>query len=209
MKKRLALILLAALLALSVGARAEFEPEDFDTDIFTNDIFDGASAVDGFEGSDIFGEWEDAAEDEFGNSFDVTFDDGGYNGEWVSVDDLEIEFFLPEGWQQGTPAEDEYFFAENEDGTAELGISLFDDSFDGEELSDWAAEALDGEDYVVGMANALEVAIVTDEEMGRIVVLVPSAESNIVAFDFYRESENVLSSEFALEIAGTCTDLWF
>ena len=35
--------------------------------------------------------------------FDFSFDDGGYTGSWLRVDDLGLEFCLPDGWQPAEP----------------------------------------------------------------------------------------------------------
>ncbi len=193
MKRLLALMLMVLLLATGIAAQAEFNEDDF------GELFGDFDASD----AEAFPDEEDPTD-----GFDLTFDDGGYSGEWTSVEALNVEFFLPEGWVSGEAAEDEYFFAENGDGTADLGIGIYDDAYDGGELSDWAAANLDADEYIIGTANTQDVVVLKDDEIGRILVLVPNANGYIIGFNFHRDSQSVLSDSFAVEIAGTCTDLW-
>ena len=208
--KRLALIALSLALLLSFGARAEFDDTEFEFSDFA-DAFDDTSDDD----ADLQEEAlvEDGLTDEQlqqaleAGTFSVTFDDGGYTGEWTSVEDLNIEFFLPDGWVQGDPAEDEYFFAENADGTAQMGIGLLEARYDGTDLAGWAQDNVSG-DFSIGLANHQEVVLSIDNEIGRVLVLVPVADGRVIGFNFFRTSVEALSESFALEIAGTCTDLW-
>ena len=199
MKKLLALMLVCLLLAVNAAAYAEFNADDFSA-IFNEGIFgDDELSDDDFDEDDLEGSDDD-------ESYEVTFDDGGYNGEWVSVDDLQIEFFLPEGWRAGEAAEDEYYFAEIPDGAAELGIVVYDDTFDGGELSDWAEANVD-DAYTLGTANGLDVAVINDTDVGRLLILIPASDC-VIGFNFHRDSEAALSNSMALKIAGTCTELW-
>ena len=111
MKRLLALMLMVLLLATGIAAQAEFNEDDF------GELFGDFDASD----AEAFPDEEEPTD-----GFDLTFDYGGYSGEWTSVEALNVEFFLPEGWVSGEAAEDEYFFAENGDGTADLGIGMRD-----------------------------------------------------------------------------------
>lgn len=211
MLRRLAWILLCGALLMNPCALAEFDDAEFEfgdfADVgFAEDELDGDDWADTGLVEDDYTEEQLAAALEAG-TFSINFDDGGYVGAWTSVDALNIEFFLPEGWTVGEAAEDEYFFAENADESVQLGIELYGASYDGEDLAGWAQENVFS-DYSIGLANHQEVVLVIDNEIGQVLVLVPASEERVIAFSFFRTSVDAISDAMALEIAGTCTDLW-
>ena len=238
MKKLLALALVAVVAALCFAALAEFNEDDFSVvfgdDAFEADAYEGDDAADddafdddddvdfaiddsGDVEGDVDGFGDDALEDDDFDSdgaddgeddFSVSFGDGGYTGEWTSVEDLQIEFFLPDGWKAGTPDEEEYYFAESEDGSSELSIVLYDDTYDGGDFAAWAEKCFDEDEYDLATVNGLDVVLLDDSDIGHIMVLVPGPDGVVVGFNFFRTSEDALSDEFAVQIAGTCTALW-
>ena len=151
---------------------------------------------------------EDAGDLAFGDeeAFSYSFEEGGYAGAWVSVDELGIEFYLPEGWVEGEHLEDESFYAESPDGTARLAIIGYDEDFEGATLIDWAEENV-MDDYTIMLVNDQEVVVVRDDDFGTYEVLVPDV-NGLISFSFVRESEGALSDMQALQIAGTCSDTW-
>lgn len=214
MKRLLAWFALCAVLLMGFGALAEFDDTEFEFSDFAesfateegfDEAFDDAASEDGLLEDDYTDALLDAALEN--GTFSVDFDDGGYTGEWTSVDALNIEFFLPDGWVVGEGAEDEAFFAENEDGSVQLGIGQVEADYDGTDLAGWAQENVSG-DFSIGLANHQEAVLCIDNEIGRVLVIVPTSDGSMIAFSFFRTSPDALSDARALEIAGTCTDLW-
>ena len=137
--------------------------------------------------------------------FDDSFDGEGFDGAWVTIDDLGVEFCLPEGWTEAEPAEGAAYRAVSPDGAATLDVSLFGVECGAEGMTQWAEEHLDLPFEVV-MANGQEVAVVRDGT--GLTVLVPVA-GDVARVDFTRTDEEALTDAFALAIAGTCSDAWY
>ena len=128
----------------------------------------------------------------------------GYTGEWVSVDALNIEFCLPDGWQVADTQEDVVLYAANGDASAQLYIYL--EAQDVEDLTAWAEENLN--EYETGTANQHEVLIEQDAEAGQIFIQFINAENQLITFQFDYDAESGLTREFALEIVGSAHDIW-
>ena len=62
------------------------------------------------------------------------FEDDGYDGEWVQIDALNIEFCLPQGWSEAQPSAGDVYAAASPDGRAALAIRM-----EGEHVSDLQA----------------------------------------------------------------------
>ena len=56
--------------------------------------------------------------------FDFAFDDEGYTGEWVSLEGLDLQFCLPDGWAALEPELGAAFSAVSGDAAARLDVSL-------------------------------------------------------------------------------------
>ena len=137
--------------------------------------------------------------------FDDSFDGEGYDGAWVTIDDLGVEFCLPEGWTEAEPAEGAAYRAVSPDGEATLDVSLFGAECGAEGMTQWAEAHLD-QPFEVVMANGQEVAVVREDTA--LTVLVPLA-GDVARVDFTRSDEAALSDALALSIAGSCSDAWY
>ena len=73
-------------------------------------------------------DWEDYAFEAF---------DDGYDGAWVQVSALDIEFCLPEGWQEMAAPDGAAYAAANDRGSATLAIRLAARNVD--DLAAWGA----------------------------------------------------------------------
>lgn len=120
------------------------------------------------------------------------FDASGYDGAWTTVSALDIEIFLPEGWTGEDVSEDGVCYrAASADGATAMTIQYPAGDVTGELASASGKEARlsRGEDGSLTIATAL-------------------SGDRIAAFRFERESEDALSEGLALQIVGTCTDVW-
>lgn len=135
------------------------------------------------------------------------FDDDGYDGAWVSADDLSIEFFLPDGWTGAAFDEDGVsgYRARSADGAVTLSVTAMGELPRGQSVAQWAAERVPGAAFeaaqVGGQAGA--VAALAD---GLFVVAPCSGKA--YGFDFRFAPPDAITEEMALAIAGSCTDLW-
>ena len=153
--------------------------------------------------------------------FGEMFGADGYDGEWVTLPALDIEFCLPEGWHGAAFDElDEVraFTGSNADETVKLNITLWDASDDGdytgqtgEAFLKYLAESLWEDKTRLTKANGMEVALYRGEEEDRtdVLVLVPQPE-RVICFGFQCETPDAIEDDFALAIAGTMTeaDIW-
>ena len=141
-----------------------------------------------------------ATAEEEGFGFD--FAEEGYEGEWILIDDLDIEFCLPEGWTPLEVDEDEAFTAMSEDGRASLRVRLEQEGV--EDLTIWGESRLDS--YRTGEANLHDVLIVETEES--LIVRFIADEDRLIAFEFAREAPEALELDFALQIVGSAYEGW-
>ena len=120
------------------------------------------------------------------------FDASGYDGAWTTVAALDIEIFLPEGWTGEDVSEDAACYrAASADGAASLTILYPAEDVTGELASAGGSEARlsRGEDGSLTIARGL-------------------SGDRVAAFRFERSDEDALSESLALQIVGTCTDVW-
>ena len=129
------------------------------------------------------------------------FDDG-YDGNWVQVSALDIEFCLPEGWHETAAPEGAAYAAANDRGDATLAIRLAAENVDS--LTDWGAANL--KDSQPGTAGFYDV-LLSGGGNGMSAYLIVTGD-NVLAFDFTRTGEEALSPEFALQIVGSACALW-
>ena len=134
--------------------------------------------------------------------FGFDFADEGYTGEWTPIEALGMEFCLPDGWTPVTPGEGAAFAAAKDDGTAGLSVRLEEEGV--EDVLAWAERRLDS--YRVDESSFYEVLVV--EDAGAVTLRFICNEGQLVAFDFTRESEAALTTDFALEIAGSTYESW-
>jgi hypothetical protein len=139
-------------------------------------------------------DWEDYA------AFEA-FDDG-YDGNWVQVNALDIEFCLPEGWHETTSPEGAAYAAASDPGDATLAIRLSAENVD--DLAAWGAANL--KNSQPGNAGFYDVLLCGDGNAMSAYLII--TQSNVLAFDFTRTSEAALSPEFALQIVGSACALW-
>ena len=145
-----------------------------------------------------------AEEEGFGEPEDFGFEfvDDGYEGEWVEVEALSIEFCLPAGWKQTEAADGVAYAAENTDQTASLGIQLVAEGV--EDLTAWGEENL--KTYEKDEANFYDVLVVEGEEALGIGVIISGGR--LIVFDFHRTSPDAITRSLALKIVGSACDIW-
>ena len=121
------------------------------------------------------------------------FDADGYDGAWATVAALDVEIFLPEGWTGEDISEDDACYrAAAADGSASLTILYpVDDPATGE----------------VASANGKNARLQRGDD-GSLTVTLALSGDRVAAFRFERTSEDALSEEMALSIAGSCVDVW-
>jgi len=129
------------------------------------------------------------------------FDDG-YDGRWVQVSALDIEFCLPEGWHETAATDGCAYAAASDRGDATLAIRLAAENVD--DLAAWGATNLKNSRPVT--AGFYDV-LLSGGGNGMSAYLIVT-EDNLLAFDFTRTGEEALSPEFALQIVGSACALW-
>ena len=124
---------------------------------------------------------------------DDTFEDDGYDGQWATVEALDVEIFLPEGWTGEDVAEgDVCYRAASADGAASLSIAYpVEGGAAGEVVS----------------ANGKSARLARGEDLS-LSLTMELSEDRLALFRFERASEDALSEDLALQIAGSCTDVW-
>lgn len=138
------------------------------------------------------------------NENDVGFGefDDGYDGKWVQVDALGIEFCLPDGWSEASAPEGAAFAAAKSTGDATLSLRLAAQNVD--DLNAWGAQNL-GKTQP-DTANFYSVLLTGDKSTLNVYLIV--SDGNVLAFDFTRGSEEALTRQFALQIVGSACELW-
>lgn len=134
--------------------------------------------------------------------FGFDFSDEGYTGEWMPIEALGLEFCLPDGWTPVTPGEGAAFAAASDDGAAALTVRL-----EAEDVTDvlaWAESRLDG--YRVDDSGFNPVLV--SENADGVTLRFVCDDDRLIAFDFTRRGEAALTTEFALEIAGSTYESW-
>lgn len=138
--------------------------------------------------------WEDA--------FGLDQFDDGYDGSWIQVDGLGMEFCLPDGWSESSASSDAAFTATNAAGDAALRIRAVAE--DVGDLAKWGADNL--KDSQKDEANFYDV-LVTEQEDAMSVYLIIQ-DGGVLAFDFKRKDQSALPRQFALQIVGSACALW-
>lgn len=134
--------------------------------------------------------------------FGFDFSDEGYMGEWTPIEELGMEFCLPDGWTPLMPAEGVAFAASSENGDATLSVRLEAEAV--EDVIAWAEQHLDN--YRVDDAGFYEILVAEDPQALTLRFICDG--DRLVAFDFTRTSADALSTDFALEIAGSTYESW-
>ena len=146
--------------------------------------------------ADILAELEDT-------DIGFDFDDGGYEGEWIQIIPLGIEFCLPEGWATSSEdSEDSVYVAASRDGTATLCVYLEAENVT--DLAAWGERNLDT--YELDEANFYDALV--SESDGAIQIRFIAGEDNLICFSFDRTGADALSREAALQIVGSVCELW-
>lgn len=134
--------------------------------------------------------------------FDFNFADDGYDGDWVEVPALAIEFCLPDGWSATEPGEGAVYAAASADNAASLSIRLAAEGVD--DIVAWGDANLDG--YEMDEANFYDVLV--QEDATSVTIYADVSESGLVAFDFTRTDAEALPRAFALQIVGSACAIW-
>jgi len=143
-----------------------------------------------------------SAEEDWADDYAFEAFDDGYDGAWVQVSALDIEFCLPEGWQETAATDGVAYAAANGQGSATLAIRLAAQNVD--DLAAWGAANL--KDFQLGNAGFYDVLLCGGgNEMSAYLIV---AEDDVLAFDFTRTGEAALSPDFALQIVGSACALW-
>lgn len=137
------------------------------------------------------------------DDFNVFFSDGGYTGQWVTIDALHMEFCLPDDWVE-MPADDgSVYTAISPDGTVTMDIRVEATGVDS--IADWAEDHLT--EYALDDAGLYE-AVVVEPDANRIGVAIRLYDGALVHFRFARADEEDMPREYALEIAGSTSENW-
>ena len=135
-------------------------------------------------------------------AFVYSFDDDGYDGEWVEIPTLNMQFCLPEGWTEQPVAEDVVYAADRDDGSAHLLVYL--EAEDVQDIEAWAMERFgEGADYAVEPAGQYTAVVREEPQTGSLFIDIRTDGDKVVLFSFSRTGEDALTREFALNIAGT------
>lgn len=129
------------------------------------------------------------------------FDDG-YDGSWVQINPLHIEFCLPEGWHETAAPEGAAYAASSDQGDATLAIRLATEKVD--DLAAWGKVNL--KNSQPGNAGFYDVLLSGEGNAMSAYLII--WEDSVLAFDFTRTGEEALSPEFALQIVGSACALW-
>ncbi len=148
----------------------------------------------------LFSACAETAANHFDFSFD--FDDEGYDGAWVTIEPLGLEFCLPDGWAQTEAGEGAAYAAAKADGAARLEISP--EAGNVESLTGWAEANLDAWELVGG--DFFDVLLTADDATLTARLLLSGGD--LVAFAFTRESEEALPWQMALQIVDTAYAEW-
>ena len=144
---------------------------------------------------------EEDGEEGFGFIFGD--EDDGYTGEWITLNELGMEFCLPEGWTAVDAGLGAAFRAVNADKT--VGLTISEESAFVNDIVGWAEANLTA--FETDEANFYDVIIEADGEA--LVVRYLDEENRLIAFRFDRASEDALSRDFALQIVGSVQEGWY
>jgi len=181
MKKLLA-ILLMAIMMIPFACAAEYEGDEFlsEADMAEFEIWDGDDII-GF----------------------MPGDEGGYTGEWMPLEELNMEFCLPDGWQLAVTEEEKVvFYAEKEDASVSLAICIESNAV--QDIFLWGDRNL--ESYEIDTASFYDVII--KEIDNQTTVYLINAENKLLGFRFNYEDIEAISREMILEIVGTAYEIW-
>ena len=142
------------------------------------------------------------AVEEDGEDLDFEFEDDGYDGEWITLQEQGFEFCLPEGWKEAEHGEGALYAAAAGDGTATLSIR--DVAGDVEDLVAWGEMNLDR--YDLEEANFYYALVVEGDQDVAVYFLLD--EERLMAFDFTRADAEALPRAFALQIVGSTCLTW-
>ena len=140
---------------------------------------------------------------ESNDGYNFFFDDEGYTGEWVSVDMLDFDFCLPDGWAQIETEAGAVYSAVSGDAAATLDIRVEAENV--EDIADWASKHL--RDYVLDEAGMYD-AIVLEPDENHIGVGILLGSGQLVHYRFARANEEDVPREYALQIAGSTSEKW-
>lgn len=139
-----------------------------------------------------------AEEDDFG--FD--FSDEGYTGIWYAIEEMGVEFCLPDGWTPQEAGDNAAFEAAKDDGGATLRAFVAAEDVD--DLVAWGDFMLEG--YKVDPSGFSDTLYVETSETVAVYRL--NDADQMMAFVFDRTSKDALSTEFALEIVSSVSESW-
>ncbi len=134
--------------------------------------------------------------------FGFDFDDDGYDGAWLTIEALGLEFCLPDGWTQIEAGEGVACAAAKEDGAARLEIRL--EAEDVASLPGWAKAHLETWELVED--DYFDVLLTADDAALTARLLLNGGR--LVAFAFTRELEEALPWQRALQIVDTAYAEW-
>lgn len=134
--------------------------------------------------------------------FSFDFDDEGYDGAWVSVEALGIEFCLPDGWTEVEAGEGVAYAAAREDGLARLEIRP--EAEDVASPTAWAKDNLEAWELVED--DYFDVLLTADDATLTARILLKGGK--LVALAFTRETEEALPWQRALRIVDTVYAEW-
>ena len=137
-----------------------------------------------------------------GTDFAFDFMDEGYEGRWVQIDPLGIEFCLPEGWTEQQPAGDAVYAATAPDGQTSLNVYRVEEGVADPQA--WGETHL--KEYETAVANFYDALIVEEEHS--IQVYIATGEDLLVRFEYTRPTPGALDRDAALRIIETVCDLW-
>ena len=140
--------------------------------------------------------------DDFDEDLSFMFDDSGYTGTWTDIEALNMEFCLPDGWHTEPAEEGEAYCAESEFGDVRMTLSVEQDLV--EDLVAYAEANLPG--YHAADAGLYD-AVVTEDDASLTVRFLDEA-GELLAFRFERTTPEAIDETFALQIAGTCYEIW-
>lgn len=143
-----------------------------------------------------------SAETAWDDAFGLDQFDDGYDGNWIQIDALSMEFCLPDGWGESSPSSDAAFTAVNAAGDAALRIRSVAENVS--DLAKWGAANLKSSQK--DEANFYDVLVTEGEDALSVYLIIQ--DEDVIAFDFKRKSPSALPRQFALQIVGSACALW-
>lgn len=129
--------------------------------------------------------------------YSYDFDDEGYTGTWTTVEELGIEFCLPDGWLEIEAGEEGVYAAEREDGSASVTIRLEATKVD--DLEAWAESNLEAWELDEADFNK---AVVTEQNVILTARMLLSG-GRVLCFVFERTSREAMPRQHAMQIVGS------